>query len=176
MARSRGDAYSREYAVDSVLVRLREIPEYVELFRRAFPAEADSVDRQILRDACWWDPTPLQSVITRSTFGRAIAAFERELVTRNSPYDLYVEGDDNALTDDEKAGLILFHTKANCASCHSGPNFTDSSFRVQGVEQIGPGQGLSSTQTGTPRPSGADRGRKLCAYPIRCPTPSPEAN
>jgi cytochrome c peroxidase len=155
----RGDAFKREYAVDSVLTRLRGIPEYVELFRQAFPQEADSVDQQIPRLACLWDPTPLQSVITRSTLGRALAAFERELVTKNSPYDRYVAGDDGALAPQEKAGLVLFHTKAKCTACHSGPLFTDSSFRVQGVEQIGPGQGLSSTQTGTPRPSGMDRGR-----------------
>ena len=74
----RGDAYPREMAVDSVLARLRSIPDYVELFNRAFPAEADSVARQIPRMACQWDTTPLQSVITRSTLGRAIAAFERE--------------------------------------------------------------------------------------------------
>ncbi len=155
----RGDAFKREYAVDSVLTRLRGIPEYVELFRQAFPQEADSVDQQIPRLGCLWDPTPLQSVITRSTLGRALAAFERELVTRNSPFDRYVAGDDGALAPQEKAGLILFHTKAKCTACHSGPLFTDSSFRVQGVEQIGPGQGLASTQTGTPRPSGMDRGR-----------------
>ncbi len=155
----RGDQFKREYAVDSVLTRLRDIPEYVELFRRAFPMEADSVDQQIIRHGCGWDPTPLQSVVSRSTLGRALAAFERELVTDNSPYDRYVAGDDAALSAEEKAGLVLFHTKAKCAICHSGSMFTDSSFRVQGVEQIGPGQGLSSTQTGTPRPSGMDRGR-----------------
>ena len=155
----RGDQFKREYAVDSVLTRLRDIPEYVQRFRAAFPLQADSVDHQMIRANCFWDTTPLQSVITRSTLGAALAAFERELVTRNSPYDHYVAGEDGALTEEEKAGLVLFHTKAKCTACHSGPLFTDSSFRVQGVEQIGPGQGLSSTQTGTPRPSGMDRGR-----------------
>ena len=64
----RGDAYEREMAVDSVLTRLRGIPEYVALFEHAFPAEADSVVRQLPRLGCAHDPTPLQSVITRSTF------------------------------------------------------------------------------------------------------------
>jgi|GEM_PF-602362 len=155
----RGDAYPREMAVDSVLTRLRNIPEYVDLFNRAFPAEADSVKRQIPRHGCAWDPTPLQSVITRSTLGRAIAAFEREQVTDNSPYDHYVAGDDDALSEEQKRGLDVFFEKGNCASCHRGPEFSEGRFRVQGVEQIGPGQGLASTNTGTPRPSGADRGR-----------------
>jgi cytochrome c peroxidase len=155
----RGDAYPREMAVDSVLARLREIPEYVDLFNRAFPAEADSVKQQIPRLGCAWDPTPLQSVITRSTLGRALAAFSREQVTDNSPYDHYVAGDDAALSTEQKRGLVVFFEKGNCASCHSGPEFSEGRFRVQGVEQIGPGQGLASTNTGTPRPSGADRGR-----------------
>jgi len=155
----RGDAYPREMAVDSVLARLRSIPDYVELFNKAFPAEADSVARQIPRLACKWDTTPLKSVITRSTLGRAIAAFERELITDNTPYDRYVLGDDNALTQSQKRGLEIFFEKGNCASCHSGPEFSEGRFRVQGVEQIGPGQPLASTNTGTPRPSGRDRGR-----------------
>jgi len=155
----RGDSYPREMAVDSVLTRLRNVPDYVELFNRAFPAEADSVARQIPRLACSWDTAPLESVITRSTLGRAIAAFERELVTDDTPYDRYVAGDDDALTASQKRGLVLFFEKARCANCHNGPEFSEGRFRVQGVEQIGPGQPLASTQTGTPRPSGKDRGR-----------------
>ena len=157
----RGDAYEREMAVDSVLARLRSIPEYVALFEQAFPSEADSVARQLPRLDCVHDPTPLQSVITRSTFGRAIAAFEREQNTVNTPYDHYVAGDDEALTPAQKRGLVLFHDKARCVNCHSGPLFTDSSFRVQGVEQIGPGRASATTNTGTPRPTGRDEGRFL---------------
>ena len=157
----RGDAYEREMAVDSVLARLRSIPEYVARFEQAFPAEADSVARQLPRLGCVHDPTPLQSVVTRSTFGRAIAAFEREQTTVNTPYDRYVAGDDEALTPAQKRGLVLFHDKARCVNCHSGPLFTDSSFRVQGVEQIGPGRASATTNTGTPRPTGRDEGRFL---------------
>jgi cytochrome c peroxidase len=157
----RGDAYPREMAVDSVLARLESIPEYMGLFNRAFPAEADSVERQLPRLGCVHDPTPLQSVITRSTLGRALAAFEREQNTVNTAYDRYVAGDDGALGPAELRGLELFHGKANCASCHSGPLFTDSSFRVQGVEQVGPGRASATTNTGTPRPTGRDEGRFL---------------
>ena len=157
----RGDAYPREMAVDSVLARLRGIPEYVRLFEQAFPAETDSVDRQLPRLGCAYDHTPLQSVITRSTLGRSIAAFEREQITANTPYDRFVAGDDQALDVAELRGLELFHTRARCASCHSGPLFTDTSFRVQGVEQIGPGRGSATTNTGTPQPTGRDEGRFL---------------
>lgn len=157
----RGDAYPREMAVDSVLARLRSIPEYVRLFEQAFPAETDSVKRQLPRLGCAYDHTPLQSVITRSTLGRSIAAFERELITPDTPYDRYVAGDDQALDAAQQRGLQLFHTKAGCANCHSGPLFTDASFRVQGVEQIGPGRGSATTNTGTPQPTGRDEGRFL---------------
>ena len=157
----RGDAYPREMAVDSVLARLQSNPEYVELFEQAFPAEADSVVRQLPRLDCVHDPTPLQSVITRSTFGRAVSAFQREQNTVNTPYDRYVAGDDVALDAAALRGLELFHDKAGCVSCHSGPLFTDSSFRVQGVEQVGPGRGSTTTNTGTPRPTGRDEGRFL---------------
>ena len=159
----RGDAYEREMAVDSVLARLRGIPEYVALFEQAFPAEADSVARQLPRLGCAHDPTPLQSVITRSTFGRAIAAFEREQNTVNTAYDRYVAGDDEALTSAQKRGLELFHTKARCVNCHSGPLFTDSSFRAQGVEQIGPaGRQLRPTLAPRVRP-----GKTKAAFSIR---------
>jgi cytochrome c peroxidase len=157
----RGDAFPREMAVDSVLARLQSIPEYVQLFAQAFPAEADSVARQIPRAGCKYDPTPLQSVITRSTLARAIAAFERELVTRHSPYDRYLAGDDQALAPAQKRGLVLFHTKARCATCHQGPEFSDGTFKVQGVQQLGPGKELTTTFVGTPRPSGHDLGRFL---------------
>ena len=82
------------------------------------------------------------SAIDSSTYGRAIAAFERELVTRNSPYDRYVMGDDNALSAMQQRGLELFFTKAKCAVCHNGPLFSDFRFVVQGVPQEGTGKSL----------------------------------
>lgn len=70
--------------------------------------------------------------------GRAIAAFERTVVSRDSPFDEYVGGDSDALTEQEKRGLIVFITKASCTACHSGPNFTDNKFHNLGVKQQGP--------------------------------------
>ncbi len=133
----RGDAYpgtdeeATAAALDSVLNRLRAIPEYVMYFRMAFPEEAAQADSGLR-----------PSVIDSSTYARAIAAYERELVTVNSPYDRYVKGDDNALTDVQKKGLELFFTKAKCAECHNGPMFSDFRFVVQGVPQEGPGKAV----------------------------------
>ena len=115
-----------DLAMDTVVARLRAIPEYVQRFRDAFPEEAAS--------------TVGAEVIDRLTYGKAVAAFERELVTNNSPYDRFVNGDDDALTAVQKEGLELFFTKARCNDCHSGPMFTDFQFVVQGVPQEGVGK------------------------------------
>ena len=120
-----GDAYSADVARDSVIARLRAIAEYVQRFRAAFPTEAAL--------------TSGAEVITMDTYGRAVAAYERELVTRNSSFDRYARGDDEALSKRQKLGLELFFTKARCAQCHIGPMFSDFRFRVIGVPQVGPG-------------------------------------
>ncbi|MFT5089724.1 MAG: cytochrome c peroxidase [Planctomycetota bacterium] len=119
-----GDAYPGEVAIDSLVVRLREIPEYVELFERAFADEGIAG----------------AEVINEDTYGRAVAAYERELVGRNTAYDLFVNGDENALDRQQRWGMELFHTKAKCSVCHSGAMFTDFRFIVNGVPQIGPGK------------------------------------
>ncbi len=124
-----GDAWSGEVALDSVVARLMANEEYVDRFRAAFPDEAAEVDAG-----------SRESVIDSSSYSRAMASFERELVTRNSPYDRYVMGDDDALSDLQQDGLELFFTKARCAECHSGPMFSDFRFIVQGTPQEGPGK------------------------------------
>ncbi len=124
----RGDAYPESAALDSVVARLRAIPEYVTRFRDAFPEEAATLQGD--------------AIINEDTYGRAVAAYERELVSRNSPYDRYVMGDDNALTPVQKKGLELFFTKAKCSVCHNGPMFSDYRFIVQGVPQEGSGKAV----------------------------------
>jgi cytochrome c peroxidase len=121
-----GDAYGADVARDSVVARLQGNAEYVRLFRDAFPAEAD-----LLAGA---------GVISMDTYGRAIAAYERELVTRNAPFDRYARGEDEALTGRQKLGLELFFTRARCSSCHGGPMFSDFLFHVLGVPQAGDGK------------------------------------
>lgn len=123
-----GDAYPEEAARDSVVARLRDLGEYVRLFREAFPDEAAS--------------SAGAEVISMDTYGRAVAAYERELVTRNSPFDRYVGGENGALTQVQKRGLELFFTKAGCATCHGGPMFSDFRFHVIGVPQEGGGKAV----------------------------------
>jgi cytochrome c peroxidase len=70
--------------------------------------------------------------------GKALAAFERQVVSRNAPIDRYIEGDYSALSNTAKRGLKLFIGKAACIDCHSGPMMSDQKFHNTGVPQIGP--------------------------------------
>ena len=63
----------------------------------------------------------------------AIAAFERTIVQTDTPFDDYMRGDDDALTDQQKRGLELFASKANCMACHSGPLLSDEQYYNLGV-------------------------------------------
>ena len=95
---------------------LQEIPAFVELFREAFPHEAAQAD----------DTGDLNQLVSDNTVLRAMATFMRELVTRNTPFDKFLAGDNNALTAQEQRGAKLFFTPATdggagCVSCHSGP-------------------------------------------------------
>lgn len=55
----------------------------------------------------------------------ALSAFERTLVSLDSPYDRYLAGDTNALSQEAKKGLQIFMGKGGCSACHQGPDFTD---------------------------------------------------
>jgi cytochrome c peroxidase len=90
--------------------------------------EADAAYRQEFREAFGEAPS-LKNV------AKAIAAYERTLVTANSRFDRYARGDKKALTRQEKQGLALFLGKARCAQCHNGVNFTDNKFYNLGTDE-----------------------------------------
>ncbi|ADZ69610.1 cytochrome-c peroxidase [Polymorphum gilvum] len=97
---------------DRVEETLKSMPEYVERFQRAFSGEADAV--------------------TFDNMARAIEAFEATLITPASKFDLYLEGNEAALNDQEKEGLKLF-MDTGCASCHGGVNFGGEGYYPFGV-------------------------------------------
>jgi cytochrome c peroxidase len=99
----------------SVLEMIRSAPEYEGAFEEAYGG-APSMDN----------------------IGRAIASFERQVITGPSRFDRYATGDKDALSDSEKRGLILFMTSASCTACHNGPNLSDGKFHALGVRQEGP--------------------------------------
>ncbi len=110
---------------DAVVARIRAIPEYQELFFKAFP--------QLGRDP---------GRITIVHVGKAIGAFQAAAFrSDNSPYDRFLRGDRSALSRAADVGRRLFYGKARCASCHGGTFQTDQGFHAIGVPQIGPGFG-----------------------------------
>jgi cytochrome c peroxidase len=64
---------------------------------------------------------------------KAMEAFQRRLVSRNSALDRWIEGDEDALTEQQKRGAALFVGKAGCIDCHSGPNLSDGWFHNIGL-------------------------------------------
>ena len=88
---------------------------YKELFAKAYPGEP----------------------INETTLSKAIANFERTVISSNSDFDRWVKGDEKALTAQQVEGFKLFVGKGNCAACHSGPNFTDNGFHNLGLASWG---------------------------------------
>ena len=74
---------------------------------------------------------------TNAAVVRALANFQRSLVSFGSPYDRYFQGDTNALTASEKRGKdIFFGENAECFHCHTGSNFTDESYMNNGLYAV----------------------------------------
>lgn len=108
----RGHGVSEEGILDEVLIRIRKIPEYNQLFAAAFAEE--------------------ENPVTEKNLGKALASYERTLIANNSRFDQYMRGDSNALSLSEKDGMNLF-LKTGCAKCHSGPMFSDFKLHTLGV-------------------------------------------
>ena len=70
--------------------------------------------------------------------GKAVATYESRLISRHAPFDRFVAGEADAISDDAKEGLRIFIGKAACSDCHNGPFFTDQKFHNLGVPQTGP--------------------------------------
>jgi len=76
--------------------------------------------------------------LTLDNIAKAIATFERSVVSKNAPYDKYWAGDKSAMSASAVRGMDLFFGKGKCAICHNGPVFTDSGFHNIGVKAAGP--------------------------------------
>lgn len=70
---------------------------------------------------------------TADGIAKAIAAYERTVISGNAPYDKFKAGDTKALSESAQRGMKLFFGKAHCSACHAGPNFSDNSFHNVGV-------------------------------------------
>lgn len=66
--------------------------------------------------------------ITEQNIAKALAAFQRQIVVKDTPYDRFLDGDMTALSQAELRGLRLFTGRAFCSTCHNGPNLSDNQF------------------------------------------------
>lgn len=97
----------------TLVSELGQIKEYRAMFELAYPGEG----------------------ITEKTIAKAIASFERTVVTSDSPFDRWVKGDKTAMSDSAVRGLALFEGKANCNACHQNFNFVDDGFHNIGLPE-----------------------------------------
>ncbi|HEX5443243.1 MAG TPA: cytochrome c peroxidase [Pirellulales bacterium] len=74
--------------------------------------------------------------VTAENLGRALAAFERAIVSGGSRVDRFQAGEVAALNDSQRIGLWLFESRAQCWRCHRGPNYTDEKFHNTGVAAL----------------------------------------
>jgi cytochrome c peroxidase len=84
---------------------------------------------------------PEDPAVTHANLMKALAAFERSLVSPETRFDQWVKGDDKALSPDALAGFSLFVGKAGCVSCHQGWRFTDEAFHDIGLASDDQGRG-----------------------------------
>lgn len=115
------EAHEMDHDVHAAAALLRDEPPYAELSRRAYDRPLDA-----------W-------VITR-----ALASYQRTLVSGWSRWDRWMQGDSTALTASEKRGRALFNSSAlNCGACHSGFDLSDHGYHNIGLyaEYADPGRG-----------------------------------
>ncbi|HEY1088631.1 MAG TPA: cytochrome c peroxidase [Archangium sp.] len=104
---------------EEVLAKVNAVEHYRAAFARTFPGEG----------------------VTLGTIGRALAAFERTVVSGRAPFDRWVDGETTALSDAARRGFVLFNTRAGCVKCHAGWRFTDDSFHDVGLAGTDVGRG-----------------------------------
>src|SRR5262249_47759692 len=75
--------------------------------------------------------------VTSKRVAQAIAAYERTIVSRDTPFDRYLKGDKKALSPAAMRGMTLFYDQARCTLCHKGPNLTDDDFHNIGIVDDG---------------------------------------
>ena len=105
--------------VEVIEERFRSAPEYVAPFRAALPGAPINLD----------------------SMARAIAAFQRTLEPAIAPFDRWIDGDENAVSQSAKRGFVLFNRDANCFACHGGWRLTDDKFHDIGTTTTDRGRG-----------------------------------
>lgn len=114
--------------MEKLVNTLNNIEDYRKLFKKVFPNNAE---------------------ITEYTIAKALATFVRKQVSAPAPFDAWIAGDENAISESAKRGFEVFNGKGNCAACHSGWRFSDGSFHDIGLksDDIGRGKYLPKMTT-----------------------------
>ncbi|GAB4388682.1 MAG: cytochrome c peroxidase [Thermodesulfovibrionales bacterium] len=105
-------AFEMNQNLDYLEEELRSVPEYREAFREVFGGD-----------------------VTRERVAMALAAFQRDLVSLDSPLDRYLKGEEGALSPAARRGLEIFRGKGKCTECHFGVNLSDGGFHNMGVPE-----------------------------------------
>jgi len=104
------DPREMDMRLDALVQKLNGIAEYRRQFQAVFGGEA-----------------------TAQRLGQALAAYERTIVSGDTPFDRYLKGEKQALSRAAVRGMQLFYGQARCVLCHKGPNFTDDDFHNIGI-------------------------------------------
>jgi cytochrome c peroxidase len=105
--------------LSEAVLRLKAVPDYRTWFEKVFPGDG----------------------VTPDTIVKAIATYERTVVSSYAPFDAWIDGDENAISASAKRGFVLFNGAAKCSGCHSGWNFTDNRFHDIGTTAKDVGRG-----------------------------------
>jgi cytochrome c peroxidase len=111
---------------ENVIKTLNSMPEYITLFRQAFPADKDPV--------------------SFNNMAKAIETFEATLLTPHAPFDRFLRGDETALNVEEQKGLQIFMAKG-CKDCHGGVNMGGDGYYAFGVVEA-PDQSIMAGDKG----------------------------
>lgn len=94
-------------------------------------------------DAAFGD-LPEEQRYTRTTASFAISAYLRQLLCTEAPFQRWLKGEENAMTEEQKRGALLFFGKAGCVRCHKEPNLGSMTFHALGVEDLFENGGLKT--------------------------------
>ena len=117
---------------DDLVTKLSKYEDYRELFKQAFDNETYS-EEAVARNR---NLTGVREngFLNKKTIAMALATYQRTLVSGDSPFDEWVNGDEDAISESAKRGFDIFTGKGNCSSCHDGWNLSGSQWYDVGVD------------------------------------------
>ena len=131
-------------------------------------AEIEASSYKALFDAAFPD-SPEEDRYTKVNAGLAIAAYERTLLPNQAPFQKWLKGDANAMTEEQTEGARIFFDKAQCFSCHSGPALNDMQFHALGMNDLQGPEIMTVIDDATKRGRGGFTGNPNDDYKFKTP-------